>query len=505
MLINTKENLLTENVVKKMNVVKDLQHSIAILGWDQETKMPSGSWESRADQICTLEEISHQILTDNESKKLVEKIKNNKCNKTSFQDKFLCIFVKEIEKASKLNTEFVIKYSKAKSLALESWKNAKKHENFKIFESDLARLIDLSIEKTELLGYNQNRYDALLDEYEEGMTYNTLVPIFDKIENKTNKILHHLSKSNYKIISIDSNIEFNDSKQLKFVKKLAKKLAFDFQIGRLDKSVHPFTTAFSQKDVRITTRIDKKNIFSSMYSTIHEVGHGLYEQGISFDLYRTFASDATSLGIHESQSLIWENTICRTIEFWQWVLPELKKYFKQELKDYSEKDMYEIVNKVESSFIRTESDELTYNLHILIRTQIENELINKTIKAKDIPDIWNEMYQKHLGITPKNNSIGCLQDIHWAAGMFGYFPTYTLGKLYSATIWEELNLQIPDLKSIIKEGDFYIIRKWLKENIHKFGKLKSPEELIFDISGKTLNTDDFFKYIENKLENVYHQ
>jgi carboxypeptidase Taq len=503
MLINIKENLLTENVVKKMTIIKDFQHCIALLGWDQETKMPIGSWEARADQICTLEEISHKILTDDDSKRLVDKIKNNKCDKSSLQNRLLCLYVKDYENASKLNNDFIIRYSKAKSQSLESWRNAKKHNNFNFFENDFTTLIELTIEKAELLGCTRNKYDALLDEFEEGMTYNKLLPIFENIELKTKKLTSQIAKSHNKIKSINPKLEFYEKVQFKFAKKIAKKLAFDFQKGRLDKSIHPFTTSFSQKDVRITTRIDKNNIFSCLYGTIHEVGHGLYEQGIDLSLYRTFASDATSLGIHESQSLIWENIICRTQEFWEWVMPELKNHFHNELKGYDEKDMYEMVNKVENSFIRTEADELTYNLHILIRTDIENKLINSKIKPKDLPDIWNELYKKHLGLIPKNDNIGCLQDIHWAAGMFGYFPTYTLGKLYASTIWEEMNIQIPHLKSIIKEGEFFIIRKWLKENIHTFGRLKSPEEIIFDISGKSLNTEDFFSYLEKKLKHVY--
>lgn len=504
MLINTKANLLTENVIKKMTVIKDLQHCIALLGWDQETKMPIGSWEARADQLCTLEELSYKFSTDDESRKLVDKIKNNKCDKNNFQDKLLCIFVKDFEKVNKLNNDFIIKYSKAKSQSLESWRNAKKHNNYKLFESDFSKLIDFTIEKTELLGYKRNKYDALLDEYEEGMTYQKLLPIFENIEKNTKKLSNQIFKSNKKIKSIDFKIEFNENKQLRLAKKLAKKLAFDFQLGRLDKSIHPFTTAFSQKDVRITTRIDANDIFSCIYSTIHEVGHGLYEQGINLSLYRTFACDASSLGIHESQSLIWENVICKSQEFWKWATPELKNRFRQELKGYDEKDFFEMVNKVENSFIRTDSDELTYNLHILIRTEIENGLINKKIKAKDLPEVWNELYKKYLGIVPKSDNLGCLQDIHWAAGMFGYFPTYTLGKLYASTIWEEMNIQISDLNDVIKEGEFFIIRKWLKENIHKYGRLKTPEEIIFDISGKTLNTDDFFNYLENKLDYVYN-
>lgn len=493
---------LFQNVLTIMSDISDLRRINALLGWDQETYMPEGSWEARAKQSQTLEILEHKLFINEDTKKLVDKIINNKAERSIHHKRMLDIFVKDYEKSAKIPTSFVENYSLAKSKANESWKKARKKGEFNLFEKDLDKLIELTIQRTNYLGFEKNPYNALLDEYEEGANYESLSTIFIQLKKETIRLSKkYIGKRNYELPNSD-NFNLSKAKQLKLCKEIAKALCFDFFNGRLDASHHPFTTSFSKYDVRITTRFDTKDVFNALYSTIHEVGHGLYEQGLDSALYNTFAEEGTSLGIHESQSLIWENNICRSLEFWIWALPLLKKTFPKEFNQVSEMDMFKVCNQVEYSYIRTESDELTYNLHIILRFEIENELINKKLKTKDIPERWNELFKEMTGLTIENNNNGCLQDIHWSFGGFGYFPTYSLGKLYAASLMKQMQLEF-DVMNKIQNGEFLTLRNWLRDNIHQWGRLKTPSQIIQDVAKKDLNSIDFVSYLEEKLDKVY--
>lgn len=502
-IINKKiEDPLFQTVLTIMSDISDLRRINALLGWDQETYMPDGSWEARAKQSQTLEILEHKLFINDDTKKLVDKIKNNKAERSSHHQRMLEIFVKDYEKNAKIPTSFVENYSIAKSKANESWKKARKKGEFNLFEKDLDNLIELTIQKTNHLGYEKNPYNALLNEYEEGANYDSISEIFSNLKTETIRLSKkYISKENFQLPNADK-FNLSKKKQLKLCKEIAKALCFDFFNGRLDESHHPFTTSFSKYDVRITTRFDTKDIFNALYSTIHEVGHGLYEQGIDNSLYNTFAEEGTSLGIHESQSLIWENNICRSLEFWVWAMPLLRKYFPSEFSEVSEMEMYKVCNQVSYSFIRTESDELTYNLHIILRFEIENELINRKLKTKDIPERWNELFKEMTGLTIENNNNGCLQDIHWSFGGFGYFPTYSLGKLYAASLMKQMEIEF-DVWQNVKNGEFMTLRTWLRNNIHQWGRLKTPKQIIQNVANKNLNSIDFVSYLEDKLDKIY--
>jgi len=497
---------LLKQTLALMAKVKDIEGASSLLAWDQETYMPPGGLEARSNQTAALDVISHSYLISDEAKSISEKIRNFSGYSNDFQDSMFRLYLREYDKAVKLPENFVLEYSRAKTIAIESWKKAYKESDFRIYEKDLSKVIELKIQEAEYLGYENNRYDALIDLYEPGITVQKLIPIFDKLKNKSIDILNKL-KEDEKLDTINDAFlkkSYPSEGQLKFSKLVADKMTFDFFNGRLDLSMHPFTTSFSTKDVRITTRLSDNELRSNIFSTIHELGHGLYEQGIEQELNRTFAADGASYGMHESQSLIWENIIARTHEFWTWGITHLRQIYPGSFNNIYSIDLYNAVNVVRPSLIRIEADELTYNLHIIIRFEIENLLINKKIKPYEIPDYWRNKYREYLGVIPPNDTFGCLQDIHWSHGSFGYFPSYTLGKLYAAMLWAKMNQEIPNLHHEISIGNFGVIRNWLKLKIHRFGKLETPEDLIMDVTGSVLNEEPFINYITKKIQDIYY-
>jgi carboxypeptidase Taq len=280
-------------------------------------------------------------------------------------------------------------------------------------------------------------------------------------------------------------------------------MGFDFTAGRVDLSAHPFCTSFAIADVRLTTRINEHDMRSCMFGLIHEAGHGLYEQGIRSELERTFARDGASMGIHESQSLFWENIIARSEEFWHWALPILRSYFPDQLSDATPRSIYAAINRVVPSYSRIESDEVTYNMHIILRYRIEKALMEGTLKVDDVPSTWNALTEELLGLRVENDAQGCLQDIHWSFGGIGYFPSYTLGKLYAAMLRSALLAQRLDAQDLVRSGTFSPIREWLKDVIHQWGRAKDPAELILAATGRSLSEEDFVAYAWEKVRRVY--
>lgn len=494
---------LMSNVRSIMQIIFDLESTSELLGWDQETYMPDGAVMARADQMSTLELLAHQKITSEAAKTLAENVRDNFDKFTVEDQKLLRLFLRDFDKAAKLPSELVAELAYTKALAHESWKKARKEQNFKIFSGHLNKLINLLIEEAERYGYEDNRYDALLDLYEPGLTVNWLEPVFDELKYKTIELYnqHKDKKIDAEEIFIG---KFNHDNQMLLAAEIAHKMGFDFLHGRIDTSIHPFTASFSANDVRITVRTDESDLTEMLFGLIHETGHALYEQGINPRYYRSFAMRGASMGIHESQSLIWENNIARSREFWKWALPVIKKYFGLIPYEATPEDAFKLVNRLRPSTIRLKSDELTYNLHIILRFELEEALINGKIKTDDIPIVWNEKTREYLGLTPKNDTEGCLQDIHWSMGAFGYFPSYTLGKLYAASFEKALKNDITETSENIIHGKFSPIRNWLLENIHTHGQSKLPSEILSEITGSNLTAKDFVSYISDKLSKVYN-
>jgi carboxypeptidase Taq len=366
----------------------------------------------------------------------------------------------------------------------------------------LQQIIEHKKQEAEFIGYQQHPYDALMDEYDKGLTVNTVDTLFASLKPQLLALLKNIEAQP----QVDNSFlhqHFDKEKQWQFGLDILKQMHFDFEAGRQDLSEHPFTTNFNSKDVRVTTRVDENDFANMLWSCIHEGGHALYEQGLPVSEYGLPLGEYCSLSIHESQSRLWENCIGRGLPFWQHNFAHAQKVFPQQFNNISIQQFYKGINKVQPSLIRTEADELTYHFHVMIRYEIEKLLIDGTINAKDIPAYWNEHYQKYLGITVPDDKQGCLQDVHWSHGSLGYFATYSIGSLYAAQLYAAIGLKNESLKEMIAKGDMSQILIWLQQHIYQFGRYYSSEKLCEKATGQKLNSQHFINYATSKYADIY--
>ena len=489
---------MTEKDIKKLKnadaEITLLSHTSAILSWDQETNIPSASVEERSRQLSLLSGLIHKRLTSaDEIFRGVKTEDDLPLNSLSETDKgFIRKFYDNYRRQTALSEELVMELSRQASITQSVWVEARNKDDFDLFSGQFEKLLSLVLEKAQCYGFKESPYDALLDEYEKGMTASIVDAVFTPLEKDVRSLLERIKSSD----QIDDSFlrkHYPSQLQDKAGKLLLEPLGYDLSRGRLDISAHPFTTKLGFDDVRITTRYDENYYPSGLYSIIHEAGHALYEMGISPEYKDTCLAEGTSLGIHESQSRMWENFIGRSLPFWKYFTPHLKSVFKDNLKDIDEYMLFKAVNRVEPSFIRVEADEVTYNLHVILRFRIEKELVEGNIKVSDLPDIWNKLSSDLLGIVPDSNRNGVLQDVHWSMGAIGYFPTYLLGNLYCAQFYNKMEEDNGVLDSVIEKGDFSVILNWLRENIHKHGSIYTPSELLEKVTGETLDSEFFYE------------
>ena len=481
--------------------IADLKYAIAALQWDQETYMPQKGAGFRAQQIATLSEMSHELFT-------VESFKN------TLQDLLNCGVLDDTEKKNvdlswydytqqqKLPGNFVRQLSEAASTSFQAWVTAKKENNFLLFEPHLAHMVELKKQEALLLGYEDHPYNALLNQYEKDSTVALLDAVFSNLQQPLKELLNKITASK----QVEDGFltrQYPKEKQWQFGIELIKQLGFDFAAGRQDIAEHPFTTNFSSQDVRLTTRIDENDFSNMTWSCIHECGHGLYEQGLPASAYGLPLGEFTSLGIHESQSRLWENNVGRSLTCWQYFYPVAQQYFPEQLNKIPLQQFYKGINKVQPSFIRTEADELTYHFHVQIRYELEKKLLENSLQAKDIPAYWNEQYSKLLGIQVTEDRLGCLQDVHWSHGSFGYFPTYSLGSFYAAQFFAAAQKNIPNLDTAITNGNYKPLLDWLRISVHAHGRRFTSEELCKRITGEPLNIGYFINYATNKYKEIY--
>jgi carboxypeptidase Taq len=498
------ENLFNK-FLEQSNSIADINSATAILGWDQETYMPDGAVDIRAEQTATLSKLVHRLTVDENYGKMIDELSNGKgAELEPWQKNVVVQTKKDRDKASKFPEEFIHEAAKVMSHGNEDWKKARRASDFSLFQNSLEKIVDIKRREADYIGFKDNPYDALLNEFEEGMTVTQLKPIFERLRIATIRLLEKVKNSTIKPTDNIIHAGFDTKKQIEFSESIIKKLGFDFNFGRIDLTTHPFCTSFGMTDVRLTTRVYENDLRSCLFGLIHESGHGMYEQGFDKRYARTSVASGTSMGIHESQSLFWENMVSRSSEFWEWAFPILQNKFPEKLNDINSNEFYKAINVIAPSDIRVESDELTYNLHIILRFEIEEGLINNTIQVKDIPEIWNSKTKEYLGFVPENDAKGCLQDIHWSFGGIGYFPSYTLGKLYAAMWFDKLKTEIPNIKDQFSKGEFTETLDWLRKNIHQYGRSKSPSQLCIDICGKPLNEENFIAHIERKIDKVYY-
>ena len=482
--------------------IYDVYMSASVLNWDQETHMPKNGNKFRAQQLSTLAKIAYQLSTDVKFGNLLEKLSLD--DTLNFdQKRNIELSFNDFKKKLKYSTRFVERQSLLISRAFQDWRIAKENNDFNIFKNSLSDLIELRKEECELIGYENHPYDVLLDKYEPKLTTSEVDIIFNDVKDKLVPFIHKISKNN----SIDDKFFyqfFDKSKQWDFGIELLKQMGYDFDSGRQDISAHPFSTHFSPQDCRVTTRIDENNLSDMIWSCIHEGGHALYEQGLLTENYGLPLGDSISLGIHESQSRLWENHVGRSIHYWKKNYGLLKSYFPEKLKNVDYKQFYNACNNVKSSLIRTNADELTYHLHVMIRYEIEKSLIEESLNVDDLPTTWNRLYKEYLNIDVPSDSQGVLQDIHWSHGSFGYFPTYTLGSFYAAQFFDKASKDITDIDSKIENGETEILLDWLRKNIHNHGKRYDASELCKKVTGETLNFKYFMDYAKNKYTKIYN-
>ena len=474
-----------------------------LLGWDQEVLMPPKAAALRAEQLSWISKTGHEKLTDPRIGELLE-VLEQKDNLDEVQRGNIRLARDSYDKATKLPTDFVAEMAMHKSKSQISWTRARAENDFSIFRDDLAKMVEMSRKKADYLGYDEVRYDALLDLYESGLTVSRVDPLFAGLRENVAPLVKKVMQSGTKPdMSWVHNNTWSKKGQEGLSQSISEAIGFDFNAGRRDASTHPFCGGPNPDDVRWTTRYDEKDPFGSLYGSMHETGHGLYEQGRPRHLDFQPTGSANGLGVHESQSRLWENQIGRSREFCEWALPIWKKHFPEQMKGVSAEDLWRSVNFVEPSLIRVEADEATYNLHIMIRYEIEKKLIAGEIEVDELPDAWDDMYEEFLGIRSPNRTLGVLQDIHWSFGAFGYFPTYTLGNLYSAQLLTAARKELPNHDEQIRKGEFTPLLEWMRKNVHSRGSIIEPSELIKEATGNEPSPDDFVKYLQDKIEFLY--
>ena len=479
----------------------DIGNAAAVLEWDQETYMPPKSAERRGQQLATLASQAHELLTSDRLEVLLRSLSTDS-KLDDLQQANVRLSLQDFEKNKKLPSAFVESLSRQSSECFNAWIEARQKNDYSIFAPSLTKMIALKQEQARLYGYEQHPYDALLDDYEHGATVGMLDKVFAKIRVELPPVLAKI-KAAQQVSNDCFHQLFPKQDQWNFSMDVLKKMGYDLEAGRQDYAEHPFTTSFSNSDVRITTRVDEHNYASLLWSTIHEGGHALYEQGLPSEQYGLPLGAAASLGIHESQSRLWENCVGRGLHFWEYFYPVLVSYFPDKLGNVSVDTFFKAMNRVEPSLIRTEADEVTYHFHVMIRYEIEKGLLENTIDPKDLPDVWNSKYEKYLGVTPPDNVKGILQDVHWSHGSFGYFPTYSLGSFYAAQFFAQAHKDIQGLDEQLTSGNFGQLLLWLREKIHKHGRRFTSEELCERVTGGKLDTAYFMTYINEKYRLVY--
>lgn len=494
-------NSLYEQYKTTLQKIADVRYASAVLQWDQETYIPAKGGEIRGRQIATLSEIAHEQFTDEKFGNLLQELVS-KGGLSPEEKRNVELSLYDYNKSKKLPSDFVRRMSEAVNKSFYAWIQARRENKFAVFQQPLHEIIELKKQEADLLGFEKHRYDALMNDYDRGLNTSITDKLFSSLKPHLLELLDKI-KNRPQVDDSFLSRHFDKDKQWQLGMEVLRRMHFDFEAGRQDISEHPFTTNFSSKDVRVTTRIDENDFANMLWSCIHEGGHALYEQGLPADQYGMPLGEYCSLSIHESQSRLWENCVGRGLPFWQHNYKLVKEYFPDQLNDIPVEQFYKAINKVQPSLIRTEADELTYHFHVMIRYEIEKQLIEGTISSKDIPAIWNELYKQYLGVTVPDDKQGCLQDVHWSHGSFGYFATYSIGSLYAAQLYATICKQDLSIEEQLANGNNRPVLEWLQQHIYQYGRYYNSEELCRQATGDTLNSSFFIDYVNKKFSAIY--
>ncbi len=487
-----------EQLMKHQRELAVLQSCSAVLGWDQQTYMPRAGAGYRGEQLALLAKLSHEQATASLVDECLNQLDDTAFPADSEESANIRDVRRSFTRQSKLSSRYVEELATVTTLAQEAWVEARTKNDYKLFEPHLSAVLKLKREEAETVGVPSggHLYDALLDEYEPGATTAEIKQLFADLRKELVPLIHAATPADTTVLHRSFPVE----RQRYFAEGVAAAMGFDFQAGRLDTTAHPFCSAFGPGDCRITTRFNPQHFNEAFFGVLHEAGHGMYEQGLRTDAFGTACGTFASLGIHESQSRFWENQVGRSWPFWQGCLPRLKQAFPGVVDDVSIATIYKAVNSVQPSLIRVEADQLTYNLHIGIRVELELALLTGDLAVIDLPGAWNEAYTKQLGVTPTTDTEGCLQDIHWSFGGFGYFATYTLGNLFASQLLAAVRREFPSWTDDIKNFEFSGTLNWLRKNIHQLGRRLTSQELCTQATGTPLSADFWLTEIREKVK-----
>jgi carboxypeptidase Taq len=492
--MNSNENLRL--IYDQLSELYRLRSIYALLDWDQQVNMPPKAIKDRADQLETMALLIHQKKTDTEFGRAIDELYEH-IDSLSEPDQVNVRETKwELDIQRKLPDSFVAEKAQATTLGYNAWVDARPADDFKAVQPYLEKVIELCKRQVELIGYEEHPYDVFLDLFDPGSRTSAVKPVLLSLAGELKELIPSISKQFQGQKRLDGH--YPEARQCELIHRVAQDLGFSFETGRIDRTAHPFMASMGSKDARIATRYYESDFISALYSTIHETGHALYDLGRSVEYAGTPMGESTSHSVHESQSRLWENLIGRSHEFIAYLSRLLPEYLP-EAADIDESQLWKLINHVEPSLIRIEADEVTYSQHVVIRMLLEEALITDTLSVADLPDAWNDMYEKYLGIKPESNKNGVMQDVHWYIGLIGYFPTYALGNLYNAMMMEKISEVIPDLSQQVERGEFAPLLSWLRENVHIHGMHYRAPELIKRITGRDLSADAFVGYLKKKF------
>lgn len=490
-----------QDVVAAMEKISGLNSINAIISWDQETYMPEYGNEYRAYQQSLLSGMAHELFTRPELGEGIKTCLKN-CAPNSIEYRNLELLLEDFERQRKFSTAFVEEMSRAVSNAFQAWSVGKQNNSFSDYAKHLQKLIDLKRKESDILGYQEHPYDAQINLHERGTTTSQLNALFEEVRKELVPFVKTITSGNQ--VSSDFFFQkFDKKRQWDFGMEMLRDMGYNLSAGRQDESSHPFTISLGPNDIRITTRVSEEDLAEMIWSTVHECGHALYEQGLKKSEFGLPCGEAASLGIHESQSRLWENNVGRSLPFWNYYFPKLQQIFPEQLKQITALDFFKGMNKVESSFIRTSADELTYHFHIMIRFEIEKAIFEGKLKATELPEYWNAKYKEYLGLDVPDYRQGIMQDVHWSHGSFGYFPTYSLGSFYAAQFFRQAESEIPGLEEKIAAGNFVQLLDWLRIKIHQHGRFYTAQELCKQVTGEPLNFSHFMSYAKKKYGFIY--
>jgi carboxypeptidase Taq len=493
-----------EELRARLAEIHDLRMSRSILSWDQHTKMPPKGGEIRAEQLGTLDRLSHELFISDEIGRLLEKLRpyEEGLDRDTDEASLIRVTRRDYEKAKRVTPELRAELTRAGAMALPAWIEAREKSDFSIFLPYLKRNIELQHEYVACFEDYGSAYDVLLDDFDEGMKTSEVQEIFDALKRELIPFIAEIGERADRVDDSCMHGHFPIDAQRSFALEVLERLGFDRESWRLDPTVHPFAMSAALTDIRLTTRYDESDL-NSLFAAIHEFGHGFYEAGADPALERTPLSQVNSMGLHESQSRMWENLVGRGLPFWRFFYPRLQATFPDRFGSVELDEYYRAINKVAPSLIRIEADEATYNLHIILRFELEQEILEGDLAVEELPEAWNARMAEYLGVDVPDDAHGVLQDVHWSGGAIGYFPTYSLGNVISVQLWEHMRAENPDLDAQFEQGDFGQLSAWLRENLHRHGRKYTSKEMLERITGGPIDPGPYLRYLRAKLGEIY--